>query len=67
MSLTSGSATISSFAKTSLDQPDVFVRGLLEVPRESTINPWFFLAYGDAFSSDYYATIEIDVPSKYPN
>lgn len=50
-----------------LDQPDVFVRGLLEVPRKSTINPWFFLAHRDAFSSDYYATIEIDVSSKYPN
>lgn len=50
-----------------LDQPDVFVRSLLEVPRVSTIDHWFFIACRDAFSSNYHAMIEIDVSNKHPN
>lgn len=50
-----------------LDQPDIFVRGLLEVLRELTIDRWFFQEYGDAFDSDYCTTIENDISFKYLN
>lgn len=58
---------IQEFPVANDQNPAKWIRNLEKIPEMLMVNGWFFKNCGKLMFDDYYATIQIDVSTKYPN